>query len=175
MIQVAIGASRSEIVPASFRKHFYASTGRSRKYPLNALLWALIIRRIFSTPTDSLLLVFLHYSRHLRAFCGFDQVPDASKITRFKQDFLNDLQLVFDKLVTLTEPICHAIDSAKADMAIFDSSGIEAWVTKYNPKYANRIIKQLKSFKKANGLSDSFDPYKAAYGSMPPQAAIADK
>ena len=25
-----------EIVPASFRKHFYASTGRSRKYPLNA-------------------------------------------------------------------------------------------------------------------------------------------
>ena len=25
-----------EIVPASFRKHFYASTGRTRKYPLNA-------------------------------------------------------------------------------------------------------------------------------------------
>ncbi|MEF2696209.1 MAG: ISNCY family transposase, partial [Blautia wexlerae] len=37
-----------EIVPASFRKHFYASTGRTRKYPLNAFLWALIIQRIFS-------------------------------------------------------------------------------------------------------------------------------
>ena len=48
-----------EIVPASFRKHFYASTGRTRKYPLNAFLWALIIQRIFSIPTDSLLLVFL--------------------------------------------------------------------------------------------------------------------
>lgn len=60
-------------------------------------------------------------------------------------------------------------------MLLFDTSGIEAWVTENNPKYANRIIKQLKSFKKANGLSDSFDPYKAAYGSMPPQAAIADK
>ena len=33
-----------EIVPASFRKHFYASTGRDRKYPLNAFLWALILK-----------------------------------------------------------------------------------------------------------------------------------
>ena len=28
-------------------------------------------------------------------------------------------------------------------MTIFDTSGIEAWVTENNPKYANRIIKQL--------------------------------
>jgi transposase len=80
-----------EIAPVSFRNHFYASTGRSRKYHLNALLWALIIQRIFSIPTDSLLLVFLHYSKALRDFCGFTKVPDASKITRFKQDFLPDL------------------------------------------------------------------------------------
>ena len=101
-----------EIVPASFRKHFYASTGRTRKYPLYAFLWALIIQRIFSIPTDSLLLVFLQYSRHLREFCGFHKVPDASKITRFKQDFLEDLQAVFKHLVDLTEPICQAIDGA---------------------------------------------------------------
>ena len=56
-------------------------------------------------------------------------------------------------------------------MTLFDTSGIEAWVTENNPKYANRIIKQLKSFKKANGLDGSFDPYKAAYGSMPSHAA----
>lgn len=59
----------------------------------------------FSIPTDSLLLVFLKYSRHLREFCGFSKVPDSSKITCFKQDFLIDLQYVFD------------------------SSGIEAFVT----------------------------------------------
>lgn len=41
-----------EIVPASFRKHFYASTGRTRKYLLYAFLWALIIQRVFSIPTD---------------------------------------------------------------------------------------------------------------------------
>ena len=160
-----------EIVPASFRKHFYASMGRTRIYPLYGFLWALIIQRIFSIPTDTLLLVFLHYSRHLREFCGFDKVPDPSKITRFKQDFLDDLNDLFLRLVDLTEPICQAIDSARADMSIFDSSGIEAWVTENNPKYANRIIKQLKAYAKAMHLDNGYDPYKAAYRSMPSHSA----
>ncbi len=160
-----------EIIPISFRNHFYASTGRTRKYPLQALLWALIIQRIFSIPTDQLLLTFLHYSKPLKDFCGFTKIPDASKITRFKQDFLDDLQAVFDNLVDLTQPICQAIDSAKADMAIFDSSGIEAFVTENNPKYANRIIKQLKAYSKAMNFDKNYDPYKAAYSSMPSHAS----
>src|SRR5574344_1521327 len=164
-----------EIIPDSFRNHFYASTGRSRKYPLHAFLWALIIQRIFSIPTDSLLLVFLKYSRHLREFCGFNKVPDASKITRFKQDFLMDLQLVFDNLVDATDPICQAIDSAKAEMTSFDSSGIEAWVTENNPKFANRIIKQLKAYAKTNHFVSNYDPYKAVYGFMPTHAAANDQ
>lgn len=102
------------IIPLSFRQHYYASTGRHCKYPLTAMLWALILQRIFSIPTDSLLLVFLQYSRHLRDFCGFTKVPDASKITRFKQDFLSDLQFVFESLVDLTEPFCQSIDPEKA-------------------------------------------------------------
>lgn len=159
------------ILPVSFRKHFYASTGRSRKYHLTAFLWALIIQRIFSIPTDSLLLVFLKYSRHLREFCGFDKVPDASKITRFKQDFCLDLEDFFNSLVDITEPICKQIDSVKASMTIFDSSGIEAYVQENNPKYANRIIKQLKSYAKAHHYNNAYDPYKAAYGSMPSHAS----
>ena len=160
-----------EIIPISFRKHYYASTGRNRKYPLNAMLWALIIQRLFSIPTDSLLLVFLHYSRHLREFCGFTKVPDASKITRFKQNFLEDLQSVFDNLVDITEPICQDIDKTLSSMLLFDTSGIEAYVTENNPKYANRIIKQLKAYAKSHNLDDSFDPYKAAYASMPTSAS----
>ena len=130
----------------------------------------MIIQRIFSIPTDQLLLTFLAYSKPLREFCGFTKVTDASKIPRFKQDFMDDLQLVFDNLVDLTEPICHAIASSKADMTIFDSSGIEAFVTENNPKYANRIIRQLKAYAKANNFDKSYDPYKAAYGSMPTHA-----
>ena len=116
-----------KIIPTSFYKHYYASTGRNRKYPLNAMLWALIIQRLFSIPTDSLLLIFLHYSRHLMEFYGFTKVPDASKITRFKQDFLTDLQSVFDNLVDITEPICQNIDGNLASMLLFDTSGIEAY------------------------------------------------
>jgi len=160
-----------EIVPASFHLHFYLGIGRTRDFPLYGFIWALIIQRIFSIPTDQLLLVFLHYSKALREFCGFTKVPDASKITRFKQDFLQDLQSVFDRLVDITEPICQAIDADKADMTIFDSSGIEAWVRENNPKFADRIIKQLKAYAKAMNFDKSYDPYKAAYGLMPPSAA----
>ena len=47
-------------------------------------------------------------------------------------------------------------------MLLFDTSGIEAHVTENNPKYANRIIKQLKSYAKANNFNDSYDPYKGS-------------
>ena len=160
-----------EIVPVSFVSHFHAQTGRPRKYQLYPMLKALLLQRIFSIPTDTLLIVFLKYSQELRDFCGFDVVPDGSKFTRFKQDFLLDLQSMFDHLVDLTEPICQKLNPALADMTIFDTSGIEAWVMENNPKYANRIIKQLKAFKKSHNLDDSYDPYKAAYGSMPTHAA----
>ena len=160
-----------EIVPVSFVSHFHASIGRPRKHQLYPMLKALLLQRIFSIPTDTLLIVFLKYSQELRDFCGFDVVPDASKFTRFKQDFLMDLQSMFDHMVDMTEPICQKLDLHLATMTIFDTSGIEAWVTENNPKYANRIIKQLKTFAKANNLDKSYDPYKAAYGSMPTHAA----
>ena len=160
-----------EIVPLSFISHFHAGIGRPRKHFLYPMLKALLLQLIFSIPTTSLLIIFLKYSQELRDFCGFDVVPDASKFTRFKQDFLPDLQAMFDRLVDLTEPICQQIDKEKASMLLFDTSGIEAWVTENNPKYANRIIKQLKAYKKAHNLDDSYDPYKAAYGSMPSHSA----
>ena len=159
------------LIPISFRNHFHARYGRPREYSLDALIWALLLQRIFSIPTDSLLLIFLRYSKELRDFCGFAKAPDTSKITRFKQDFLWDLQVFFDSLVDITEPICQKIDRSLAGMTIFDTSGIEAFVTENNPKYANRIIRQLKAYKKAMNLDDSFDPYRAAYGSMPSHAA----
>ena len=102
-----------EIVPVSFVSHFHAATGRPRKHLLYPMLKALLLQLIFSIPTTSLLIVFLKYSQELREFCGFSVVPDSSKFTRFKQDFLLDLQSMFDHLVDLTEPICQRIDMAK--------------------------------------------------------------
>ena len=99
-----------EIVPVSFVSHFHASTGRPRKHQLYPMLKALLLQRIVSIPTDTLLIVFLKYSQELRDFCGFDVVPDASKFTRFKQDFLMALQSMFDHMVDMTEPICQKLD-----------------------------------------------------------------
>ena len=83
---------------------------------------------------------------------------------------MDDLQSVFDHLVDITEPVCQAIDSVRADMTVFDSSGIEAFVTENNPKYANRIIRQLKTYAKSLGFDKSYNPYAAAYNSMPSHA-----
>jgi len=159
------------LIPKSFYEHFYQRFGRPRKYPLRAFLWALIIQRIFSIPTDRLLIVFLTYSPELRKFCGFTKAPDASKFTRFKQCFTEDLQLMFDGLVDLTEPILQEIDGEMASMTIFDTSGVESYVRENNPKYADSIIKGLKAWKKVNDIDDSYDPYKAAYSRMPAHAA----
>jgi hypothetical protein len=152
-----------KIVPTSFVIHYHAITGRPRKHQLYPMLKALLLQRIFSIPTDSLLIIFLKYSKELRDFCGLDVVPDASNFTRFKQAFLLDLQSMFDNLVDLSKPIFQTLDSSLASMTIFDTSGIEAWVTENNPKYANRIIKQLKAYAKAKHFDENYDPYKAAF------------
>lgn len=157
----------NEFVPASFGRHYYSSTGRPREYPLHAMLWALIIQKIFSIPTDTLLLTFLSYSPQLRRFCGFRKLPDPSKITRFKQDFVFDLQIVFDRLVDLTEPICQEIDPELASMTIYDSTGIEAFVKENNPKFLNSIIRRMTKFARVKGVDSNFDPHKAAYANMP--------
>lgn len=162
----------NEIVPASFARHYYSSTGRPREYPLHAMLWALIIQKIFSIPTDALLLTFLSYSPSLRRFCGFKKLPDPSKITRFKQDFVDDLQIVFDRLVDMTEPICQEIDPRLASMTIYDSTGIEAYVKENNPKFLNSMIRSMAAFAKAKGLDEGFDPHKAAYAKMPSSAEV---
>ena len=51
-------------------------------------------------------------------------------------------------------------------MTIFDTSGIEAWVTENNPKYVNRIIKYSKAFAKANNLDENYNSYQVAYVSV---------
>lgn len=75
---------------------------------------------------------------------------------------MSNLQLVFDNLVDITKPVCQAIDSAKAEAIIFDSIGIEAFVTENNPKHASHIIRQLKTYAETQGFNKSYDPYKVA-------------
>ena len=54
---------------------------------------------------------------------------------------------------------------------MFDTSGIEAYVTENNPKYLNCVIRQLKAYHKSLGENAKFNPYDKAYSTMPSSAA----
>ena len=98
------------------------------------------MQRIFHYVEDSQLLNTLRFSYEMRDYCGFDKVPDASKLTRFKQNFCAHIRDVFERLVDLTEPICREMDAALADLLIFDTTGIESYVAENNPKFPNTNV-----------------------------------
>ena len=68
----------NDFIPPEFHFAFYRSIGRNRVYPLHGFLTAFILQKIFSIPTDSLFLLFLHLCKELRVFCGFTKVSDTS-------------------------------------------------------------------------------------------------
>ena len=159
-----------EFIPSIFRNAFYQRLGRHRLYPLTGFLSALIFQKIFSIPSDSLLIFLLKLCKEFRDLCGFSKVPDAPLFTRFKQKFEPYIQIMFRQMVDLTEPICQLIDPDLAQLLAFDTSAVEPYVTENNPKFLNTLIKRLKTFYKDR---PDIDPYKMAYSLLPAQAASA--
>ncbi len=64
----------SEFIPSVFYNASHQHLGRKRDYPLTGFLSALILQKIFSIPTDSLLILLLHICKELRDFCGFSKM-----------------------------------------------------------------------------------------------------
>jgi transposase len=157
----------SHYIPVSFYTAFYQRFGRKQKYSLDAFLSALLLQKIIGIPTDRLLIFILKASQELHDFCGFEKVPDPSKLTRFKQNFMPQLEQLFNSLVDVTEPLCRKIDKKLAATIAFDTSGIEANVTENNPKYMNTLLRKLKAFYKNK---PDVDVYKMVYSLMPPHA-----
>ena len=156
-----------ELIPTEFYWAYYRHFGRPREYSLEGLLKFCVLQKIIGVDKDSVFITILKMSRELREFCGFDDVadvPDGSKITRFKQDFVFYIQKVFENLVEVTEPICREIDEKKADYLIYDPTGIEAHVAENNPKFLNSKLIQAKKFSKTN---PELKPHSLAYALMP--------
>ena len=157
-----------DMISAEFNWAFYRRFGRPREYALEGFLRFCILQKILGIEKDSTLLSILKMSGELREFCGFDDVPDAAKITRFKQDFVVYIEKVFENMVEITEPICREIDAKKADYLIYDSTGIEAHVAENNPKFLNTKLNRAKNVSKKN---PQLNPYSLAYSMMPESAA----
>lgn len=157
-----------EIIPARFYRVFYRQLGRKRGYGLESFLRALFLQRIFHYVEDSQLLNTLRFSREMRDYCGFAKVPDASKLTRFKQDFCEYIREVFERLVDITEPICREMDKALSDMLVYDTTGIESYVAENNPKFMNELDAQSRSIAR---LDPTFDPSGGAVALLSKAAA----
>ena len=152
------------IIPNSFKRAFYGRLGRSHKYHLESFIRFLVLEKILGIASDSLLISILKCSRELRCFCGFDDVPDASQFTRFRQKYCTYIAEMFESLVALTEPICREIDAKKADYLIYDTTGIELQVAENNPKFLNGKLKEAKNLKKIN---PDYNPYIGVYKLLP--------
>lgn len=91
----------SLFIPQTFYNAFYQRLGRKRDYPLTGFLSSLVLQKIFSIPTDSLLIFLLSLCKELCDFCGFTKVPDAPLSSRFKLGFADQIKLMFQQMVTI--------------------------------------------------------------------------
>ncbi|WP_434630856.1 transposase [Thermoanaerobacterium thermosaccharolyticum] len=166
-----------ELIPVNWYFHYNKATGRPHDNSLDSIVSTLLLQKLLSIPTIDLLITFLSFSKELRDFCGLNTVPDASFYSRFKQDYCDDIEAFFHKLVDITEPICQEIGQAlekelginPAEVYIMDTTGIECYVKENNPKFFNALVKKLQYFNKDKSKEDI---YKMAYNQMPKTASV---
>lgn len=156
-----------ELIPDDFRNAFYGRMGRNHIYHLDSFLWFVILKKLFGLSQNTQMLNILKCSCELRELCGFNKVPDASQITRFYLNYCGHIEKMFEHLVDFTEPICHKINSKKADYLIYDTTGIEAKVSENNPKFFNTKLKEAKKLSKGNL---EYNPYKGVYSLLPTES-----
>lgn len=155
------------LIPSSFALAFYRRFGRGHVYHLKSFIKALILQKLLGISTDRLLIAILKTSSELRDFCDFDKVPDASQFTRFREKYCDQLKLMFEHMVDITEPICREIDAKKADYLIYDTTGIELPVSENNSKFMTTKLKEAKNIAKKDS---AFDPYKGVYSLLPDES-----
>jgi len=156
-----------EYIPHEFRRAYYKDVGRPRGCTLEAMLWYQILQSLTGIVNDNIFLFLLTICRELREFCGFKSIPDAGKITAFKQNFVEYIVMVFENFVEATESLCRAIDPKKADYLLYDLTGIEAYVKENNPKFLNS---KLNNAKKIAAKNPEINPHSLAYSQMPETA-----
>jgi hypothetical protein len=157
------------LIPNSFFSAYYASNGHLRDYSLSSMLTALIIQKILGLSETKTFLNILNLSSELTALCKFSKVPHESQFSRFKADFLAHIVHFFNTLVDITEPTCNELNSTLSKIIIADTTGIDAYVKKNNPKFFESLLRVGKSYKKVNS---DVNPYKFATAKMPKETCL---
>lgn len=160
----------SDFIPFSFYQNYYSKFGSKRDFSLESMLNAFILKNILSIPSIDLLITFLSISPNIRDFCGFLKVPHKSQFSRFKSEYLDDLNDLFHNLVDKTEDISNKINPFLSSILITDTTGFEAYVTENNPKFYQSELRRSKAYSKVfkkNNPDTVFDVEKYAQGQMP--------
>jgi len=163
----------SDYIPFSFYQKYYAHFGTKRDFTLESMIYAFILKNILAIPSIELLISLLHISSEMRQFCGFLKVPHKSQFSRFKDNYLENLNDLFNNLVDVTEEISKEINPFLASILITDTTGFEAYVTENNPKFYQSQLKKAKTYAKLfakNNPDSTFDVEKYAQGQMPKSA-----
>ena len=74
-------------IPPAFSNAFYQSLGRKRTYPITGFLSALILQKIFSLPSDSLLILFLKPLQRIAGFLWVRKIPRCPAFYPFQAGF----------------------------------------------------------------------------------------
>lgn len=162
--------SFSEIIPFSFYNTYYQNMGRIREFPLESMLMFFIYKNFRSISRDTTLLRILHDSPDLRKSLGFYKLPHPSQLSRFKINFLDQIHLTLDSLVSLVNDELKIISPSTSKILIADTTGFESYVTENNPKFFEGKLASSKNYKKSGKAPENFDPVKYAQGKMPKKA-----
>lgn len=159
-----------DFIPFSFYRKYYSHFGRERNFSLESMLNAFILKNLVSIPTIELLIFFLNNSSEIRRFCGFVTVPHKSQFSRFKINFINDLNDLFNNLVDITEDLSKEVNPFLASILITDTTGFEPYVTENNPKFYQSQLRKSKAYAKRlakDNSNSTFDAEKYAQSQMP--------
>ena len=81
----------SSYIPHSFYKSYYRQFGRDRKYSLESMISFFILKNILCISSIDTMINILSLSSELRSYCGFFKIPHKSQFSRFKSEFLDDI------------------------------------------------------------------------------------
>lgn len=92
------------------------------------MLNSFILKNILSISIVDLLISILHIPSEVCSFCGFLKIPNKSQLSRFKTDFLDNLDDLFNNLVDVTENNPKFYQSE-----LYKSKTYSKWLAKDNP------------------------------------------
>ena len=163
--------SFTDIIPYSFYNLYYKTMGRDRTYSLESMFMFFIYKNFRSISKDSSLLAILKDSPDLRLSLGFTTIPNPSQVSRFKINFLDQIHLTLDGLVSLVNEELSVILPDLVNILIADTTGFEGYVTENNPKFFETLLRQAKAYKASGKTSENFIPVKYAQSKMPKEAS----